>query len=110
MARPSAEDWAEYLKRHGGFHGFGRDCFILPDSVFTDPGYTVIGNNVWIVGAWISGHDGGVIMLNRAYGKKLDAVGPVIIKDDVFNRPRCDHPAGRDHRPARDRRGRDGRQ
>lgn len=23
-------------------------------------------------------------MLNRAYGKKLDAVGPVIIKDDVF--------------------------
>lgn len=84
VARPSAGEWTAFLKRHGGFHSFGENCFILPESVFTDPEYTSIGNNVWIVGAWISGHDGSVIMLNRAYGKKLDAVGPVIIRDDVF--------------------------
>lgn len=84
IARPPAEDWTLYLKRHGGFHSFGDNCFILPNSVFPDPFYTSIGNNVWIVGAWVSGHDGSVIMMNQAYGTKLDAVGPVIIKDDVF--------------------------
>lgn len=84
IARPDAADWTAFLKRHGGFHAFGEDCFILPETVFTDPAYTSIGNNVWIVGAWVSGHDGSVVMMNRAYGLKLDAVGPVIIKDDVF--------------------------
>lgn len=84
VARPSADEWTAWLRARGGFHSFGENCFILPESVFTDPAYTAIGNNVWIVGAWVSGHDGSVIMLNRAYGKKLDAVGPVIIKDDVF--------------------------
>ena len=84
VAKPSAYDWAEYLRRHGGFHAFGENCFILPDYVFPDPMLTAIGNNVWIVGACVLGHDGSVVMLNRAYGCKLDAVGPVIIKDDVF--------------------------
>lgn len=84
FARPSADEWTEYLKRHGGFHSFGENCFILPESIFPNPSYTMIGNNVWIVGAWVSGHDGSINMLNLAYGKKLDAVGPVIIKDDVF--------------------------
>ena len=78
LAKPSAYDWAEYLRRHGGFHAFGENCFILPDSVFPDPMLTEIGNNVWIVGACLLGHDGSVVMLNRAYGCKLDAVGPVI--------------------------------
>lgn len=78
------EDWAEYLQKHGNFRAVGRDCFISPDSVFTDPVLTAIGNNVWIVGAWISGHDGSINMLNHAYGVKLDTVGPVVIKDDVF--------------------------
>lgn len=62
----------------------GNGCFISPDTVFTDPAYTSIGTNVRIAGAWISGHDGSINMLSRAYGEKLDAVGPVVIKDDVF--------------------------
>ncbi|MDQ1902854.1 acyltransferase [Paracoccus sp. WLY502] len=84
LGRPTTSDWTEFLKRHGGFYSFGENCFIAPETVFTDPGYTSIGNNVRIAGAWISGHDGSINMLNRAYGKKLDSVGPVIIKDDVF--------------------------
>ena len=56
----------------------------MPESVFTDPDLTSVGNNVWIAGAWISGHDGSAVMLGRAYGRKLDAVGPVILNDDVF--------------------------
>lgn len=84
LCRPSAEDWTLYMKRYGGFRSFGENCFLLPENVFTDPGVTSIGNNVWIVGAWVSGHDGSAIMMGRACGRKLDAVGPVIIKDDVF--------------------------
>lgn len=84
LARPSANDWTAYLRNHGGFQAMGNHCFISPDTVFTDPAYTSIGSNVRIAGAWISGHDGSVNMLSRAYGEKFDAVGPVIIKDDVF--------------------------
>ncbi|RWR08143.1 acyltransferase [Paenirhodobacter populi] len=84
VARPSAWEWAEYLRVRGGFQSFGDNCFILPESVFPDPALTVIGNNVWIVGACLLGHDGSVIMLNRAYSRKLDAVAPVVIGDDVF--------------------------
>ena len=43
-----------------------------------------MGNNVWVSEAWISGHDGSAIMMARAYGRSLDAVGPVRIGDDVF--------------------------
>ncbi len=84
VAHPSTSDWTAYLKKHGKFHSFGEHCFISPESVFTDPEFTSIGNNVRIAGAWMSAHDGSINMLNRAYGRNLDTVGPVIIKDDVF--------------------------
>lgn len=84
LVRPSTDEWTAFLKNHGGFQAMGADCFISPDTVFTDPAYTSIGSNVRIAGAWISGHDGSINMLSKAYGKKLDAVGPVVIKDDVF--------------------------
>ena len=84
LCRPSTPDWTEYLRRHGGFRSFGTNCFIAKDSAFTDPHFTSIGNNVRIAGAWVSGHDGSVNMLNRAYGKKLDAVGTVFLHDNVF--------------------------
>jgi acetyltransferase-like isoleucine patch superfamily enzyme len=84
ICRPSAEEWTLYLKRHGGFYRFGENCFILSESIFTDPAYTSIGNNVRIAGAWLSGHDGSINMINQAYGRKLDAVGPITIHDDVF--------------------------
>ncbi|MBD3787966.1 MAG: acyltransferase, partial [Sphingomonadales bacterium] len=84
LCRPSPALWTEYMKRHGRFHSFGENCFLLPSNTFTDPQYTSIGNNVWIVGAWVCGHDGSAVMLGRAYGCALDAVGPVRIHDDVF--------------------------
>lgn len=84
LGGPSAEDWTTYIKRHGGLHEMGENCFILPGTVFTDPEYVSLGNNVWLSDAWISCHDGSAIMVSRAYGVKLDAVGPVKIRDDVF--------------------------
>lgn len=84
LCDPTPEDWAAYLKRHGDFQHVGEDCYILSESVFADPPLTWIGNNVFIVGAWLSGHDGSIAMMNRAYGKKLDAVAPVRVLDNVF--------------------------
>ncbi|MDY6925389.1 MAG: hypothetical protein SWI22_15685, partial [Pseudomonadota bacterium] len=79
FGKPTADEWTAYLRIHGGFQNFGDDCFISPETVFIDPLYTSIGRNVRIAGAWVSGHDGSINMINKAFGTKLDAVGPVII-------------------------------
>lgn len=84
LSQPSFEEWAEYLKRHGNFHAFGEDCAINPESIFTDPYLTSIGDRVWIVGAFVSAHDGSVNVVNNIYGTRLDAMAPVIIENDVF--------------------------
>lgn len=84
LCQPDAFEWAEYLRRHGRFRAFGQGCYVLSGSVFTDPIYTSIGNNVWVSEAWITCHDGTAAMMSRAYGKKLDALAPVTIGDDVF--------------------------
>ncbi|MEL7240277.1 MAG: acyltransferase, partial [Planctomycetota bacterium] len=84
LTEPSLEDWALYLKRHGGFYSFGEHCAINYRTMFTDPAYTRIGNNVRIAGAHLFGHDGSVNMINRAFGTKIDKVGKVDIGNDVF--------------------------
>lgn len=62
----------------------GENCAINPSVIFTDPQITAIGSNVRMAGGLVMGHDGSVNMLNRAYKLKLDAVGPVILNDNVF--------------------------
>ena len=84
LARPSLQDWAEYLRRHGGFHAFGNNCAINPSTFFSGTHLISIGDNVRIAGAWLNTHDGSVNMINRAYGCKLDAVGSIRIGSDVF--------------------------
>jgi UDP-3-O-[3-hydroxymyristoyl] glucosamine N-acyltransferase len=56
----------------------------MPTSVFTDPRYVEIGNNVQMASCTVLGHDGSIAMLNRAYNVVLDSVGPVRLKDNVF--------------------------
>lgn len=84
LEHPSLYDWSEYLRRHGGFQAFGEHCAINASAVFTNPYLTRIGTNVRIAGAFLTGHDGSVNMINRAYGTTLDSVGPIIIEDNVF--------------------------
>ena len=43
-----------------------------------------IGNNIALSGCNLIGHDGVVGMLNIAYGMKLDSVGKIMTKDNVF--------------------------
>ena len=84
LCHPSAGEYTEFLRLHGGFRSIGEHCNILPTTVFTDPAYVKLGNNVHFSDCAIIGHDGSIAMLNRAYGLRLDSVGKVDIRDNVF--------------------------
>lgn len=84
LCRPSGDEYARYLRARKVFQSQGEHCFIMPTSVFTDPRYVEIGNNVQMASCTVLGHDGSIAMLNRAYNVVLDSVGPVRLKDNVF--------------------------
>ena len=69
---------------HGGFHAIGRDCRINPDVRVTDPAYVRLGNNVTLSSCSLIGHDASIGVIGRALGKRLDAVGKIDIRDNVF--------------------------
>lgn len=84
LCRPMGLEYAEFIRRHGGLHGMGEGCSILPGTVFADPALVRLGNNVHFSTCTLIGHDGSVAMLNRAYGAKLDSVGKIDVRDNVF--------------------------
>ncbi|WP_263355494.1 acyltransferase [Acidicapsa acidisoli] len=84
ICRPLGDEYARFLRARKTFQSQGEFCYIMPTSVFTDPKYVEIGNNVQMATCTVFGHDGSVAMLNRAYGVILDSVGPVRLKDNVF--------------------------
>jgi acetyltransferase-like isoleucine patch superfamily enzyme len=84
ICKPSALEYAVYLKKWGNYYAIGDDCSIPTFANVPDPEYTKLGNNVQLSACTILGHDGSICMLNRAYGKKLDRVGSVTINDNVF--------------------------
>jgi acetyltransferase-like isoleucine patch superfamily enzyme len=84
LCHPSGQEYAEFLRRHGSLHAMGEWCSILPTTVIADPPLVRLGNNVRLSTCTLLGHDGVVNMLNRAYGLKLDSVGKIDIRDNVF--------------------------
>lgn len=84
VCNPLPDEYAEYLRLHGGFYAMGKQCSILTTTVFTDPAYVRLGNNVQFGSCCVLGHNGVVKMLNRAYGVKLDSVGKSDFRDNVF--------------------------
>jgi acetyltransferase-like isoleucine patch superfamily enzyme len=76
--------WAAYLRHKRVIFKMGNDCYISTGSNITDPALLRLGNNVRLSDCTILGHDGSVNMVNRAIGARLDSVGPVTIKDNVF--------------------------
>jgi acetyltransferase-like isoleucine patch superfamily enzyme len=89
ICKPSGREYAEYLRRHGGFHAIGNDCYISRYANINDPAYIHLGNNVRISDCSIFGHDGTVNMVNRAFGLHLDSVGKIEIRDNVFLAHAC---------------------
>lgn len=84
ICRPTGYEYSKYLKKWGGLHAVGDHCSINPGVIFTDPAYVSIGSNVHMANCSLIGHDGSIAMLNRAIGAKLDSVGKIVIKDNVF--------------------------
>ena len=84
LCRPGGPEYAEFLRIHKFLRAQGDNCSILPTTVFTDPKYVEIGNNVQFSSCTILGHDGSDAMLNIAYGTAVETVGPVRIRDNVF--------------------------
>ena len=84
LCKPQNYQYAEFLGRHGGFNAIGVECRFNLDVVVTDPAYVRVGNNVTLSSCALIGHDGSIGVLNRAYGLKLDAVGKIDIRDNVF--------------------------
>lgn len=84
FCRPAGSEYAGFLRKWGGLQAVGEHCEINYGVMFTDPAYVSIGSNVVLADCTLIGHDGSIAMLNRAYGVKLDAVGKIVINDNVF--------------------------
>ena len=81
---PDGAEFASFMKMHGGLHSVGNDVAINTGVNITDPAYVRIGNNCTLSDCTLLGHDGVVRVLNNAYGKKLDSVGKIDIRDNCF--------------------------
>ena len=84
VCKPNGFEYANYLRKWGDFNSIGTDCSIKTYTNITDPQYVRIGNNVQLSNCSIFGHDGSISCLNRAYGKILDRVGKIDIRDNVY--------------------------
>jgi acetyltransferase-like isoleucine patch superfamily enzyme len=84
LCRPSGEEWARVLRRHGGFYAMGEHCSIQTNVAITDPCHVRMGNNVRLSGCTLFGHDGVVAMLKQMSKQPLDRVGKIDIGDNVF--------------------------
>ncbi len=84
FCKPDGTEWAAYLKRRGVFFDMGEHCSIQTNVTITDPGYVRLGNNVRLTGCTLFGHDGSVNMINRAFGCRVDRVGKIDIRENVF--------------------------
>jgi acetyltransferase-like isoleucine patch superfamily enzyme len=84
VCNPSNSEYVSLLKHRNFFYSIGDGCHINRGANFTDPKLVRIGNNVIFSDCTILGHDGVAAMLNVAYNTKLDSVGRVDIRDNVF--------------------------
>lgn len=84
LCKPSSLEYADYLRVHGGFFAIGKETSINVGCTVTDPAYVRIGNNCGLSACTLLGHDGSIRILNNAYGKTLDSVGKIDIRDNSF--------------------------
>lgn len=84
FGHPDGHDWAAMLRQRSDFYAMGENCYIEPYAEIQDRAYIRIGNNVRINNCTILGHDGSVNMINRAFGLRLDSVGKIDIRDNVY--------------------------
>lgn len=84
LCRPNSYDYADFLRVQGRFFHIGPHSRINRGAVIPDPHFTRIGENCAVAACHLIGHNGVIGVLNRAYGKKLDSVGKIDIRDNSF--------------------------
>lgn len=84
LCHPTSLEWGAFLSRWGGFYSVGEDVSINIGCNVTDPAYTRIGKNVALSSCTLLGHDASVRILNTRFGKKMDSVGKIDIRDNSF--------------------------
>lgn len=84
MCNPEGLEWGNYLARWGGFHSVGTNVYINQGCNVTDPSLVRIGNSVGLSDCTLIGHDGVVLLIEHRFGKHLDSVGFIDIKDNCF--------------------------
>ncbi|HEX8988531.1 MAG TPA: hypothetical protein VF816_11260 [Rhodocyclaceae bacterium] len=84
LVNPRNDEYAEFLRKRGRLHAIGENCLINRDVAITNPAFVRIGNNVCLASCSLIGHDAVVAVLGRAYGRRLDSVGKIDIRDNVF--------------------------
>ncbi len=84
LCNPDGLEWAAFLKARRVLYAMGEHCSIQQGANITDPKLVRLGNNVRLSNCTLFGHDGSINMLNRAFGLKLDRVGAIDIKDNVY--------------------------
>jgi len=84
LCRPNSIDWGAFLSRWGGFHSVGRNVQINPGCNITDPRLVRLGNNSGLSDCTLIGHDGAVELIEIIYGKRLDSVGFIDIRDNSW--------------------------
>ena len=80
----SGVEYGDFLRRCGDVHRIGQNVSVNPGVRFTDPAYVSIGNNVVLSDCTFIGHDGAVGVLYHAYGESVEAVGKIVVHDNVF--------------------------
>ncbi|MDZ3991740.1 acyltransferase [Pseudomonas sp. Teo4] len=84
LCHPTAKDWGEYLTRWGNFHSVGGNLHVNVGCNVTDPVLVRLGTNVGLSDCTLLGHDGVAVLINVCYGKQLDSVGFIDIRDNCF--------------------------
>ena len=68
----------------GRFHSTGTNVQINPGCNITDPSLVRLGNNCGLSDCTLIGHDGVVELIEVIYGKKLDSVGFIDVRDNSW--------------------------
>ncbi len=84
VCHPPSLEYGEFLRRHGGLYSVGLQTSINIGVNITDPAYMRIGNNCAISSCTLLGHDGVIRIINNKYGKRIDSVGKIDIRDNSF--------------------------
>lgn len=84
LCKPNAREWGEYLTLWGGFHSVGKHVHINGGCSITDPTLVRIGSYVGLSDCTLIGHDAVVELIEARYGKHLDSVGYIDIRDNCF--------------------------